>query len=111
MPFRPPLHKGLGYRSDAQRREEWDMRTKAKRAVYQTPEWRAARAAFLARPENRLCCCGCGRVADMVDHRVPHRGDMALFWDRANWQAMANIPCHQRKRQGEAAASRTMPNG
>ena len=24
---------------------------------------------------------------EVVDHIVPHKGDTALFWDRANWQA------------------------
>ncbi|WP_256371941.1 hypothetical protein [Roseivivax sp. THAF197b] len=24
----------------------------------------------------------------MVDHVIPHRGDMQLFWDRTNWQAL-----------------------
>ncbi|MCB4811684.1 HNH endonuclease [Methylovorus menthalis] len=34
--------------------------------------------------------------ATVVDHIKPHRGDMALFWDRNNWQAMAK-ECHDRK--------------
>ena len=36
------------------------------------------------------------RAASVVDHRVPHRGDMALFWDSSNWQSMAK-ECHDRK--------------
>jgi 5-methylcytosine-specific restriction protein A len=32
----------------------------------------------------------------VVDHRVPHRGDDHLFWDRSNWQAMSK-PCHDEK--------------
>ncbi|TIL42278.1 MAG: HNH endonuclease, partial [Mesorhizobium sp.] len=43
--------------------------------------------------------CGCGRVADMVDHIKPHRGDKRLFWDRANWQPMAMSPCHSSRKQ------------
>jgi len=62
-------------------------------------KWRRESKAFLARPENRLCACGCGRTADMVDHKVPHRGDMKLFWDRNNWQPMACIPCHVSRKQ------------
>ena len=34
--------------------------------------------------------------ATVVDHIVPHRGDMRLFWDTKNWQAMAKS-CHDRK--------------
>jgi len=59
-------------------------------------KWREARKAFLARPENRWCACGCGRPADMVDHKIPHKGDMKLFWDRKNWQPM-NGHCTARK--------------
>jgi 5-methylcytosine-specific restriction endonuclease McrA len=59
-------------------------------------KWREARAAFLARPENRFCACGCGQEADVVDHKVAHKGDMKLFWDRKNWQPM-NARCNARK--------------
>lgn len=36
------------------------------------------------------------KPATVVDHKIPHRGDMALFWDRDNWQSMAK-ECHDRK--------------
>lgn len=36
------------------------------------------------------------RVATVVDHIIPHDGDMAVFWDRDNWQAM-NKHCHDSK--------------
>lgn len=32
-------------------------------------------------------------LATVVDHIKPHRGDMALFWDEANWQGLCK-PCH-----------------
>lgn len=25
---------------------------------------------------------------NIVDHRIPHRGDQVLFWDRSNWQTL-----------------------
>jgi 5-methylcytosine-specific restriction protein A len=63
--------------------------------------WQKARAAFLRK--HPLCECedcqaGVLRTlaARVVDHKVPHRGDRALFWDSSNWQAMA-IECHNRK--------------
>lgn len=59
-------------------------------------QWQKARHAFLARPENAYCACGCGRPADVVDHIVAHKGDMGLFWDRSNWQPM-NRDCNSRK--------------
>lgn len=27
-------------------------------------------------------------AASIVDHKIPHRGDMALFWDETNWQSL-----------------------
>ncbi|MCC6736521.1 MAG: HNH endonuclease [Bauldia sp.] len=70
-------------------------------------KWRRERDAFLARPENRLCACGCGRVADVVDHIIPHGGDRKLFWDRKNWQPLAASPCHASKKQREERAAKT----
>lgn len=61
-----------------------------------TGNWRKASAAFLALPGNERCACGCGRVANMVDHRIAPKGDQALFWDRSNWQAF-NLACNTRK--------------
>jgi 5-methylcytosine-specific restriction enzyme A len=61
-----------------------------------TTKWERESKAFLALPDNCHCACGCGREADMVDHRVPHKGDMKLFWDRANWQPM-HRRCNSRK--------------
>lgn len=65
--------------------------------------WQRASKAFLAQPENRLCACGCGRAADMVDHIIPHRGNMKLFWDIRNWQPMASSPCHSSRKQSQEA--------
>ena len=52
--------------------------------------WQKARKSFLIR--NPLCveCEREGRVesAVVVDHVIPHRGDMDLFWDVDNWQAL-----------------------
>ncbi len=58
--------------------------------------WRKASAAFLALPGNERCACGCGRVANVVDHHKAHKGDQSLFWDRSNWRAM-NVACNSRK--------------
>ena len=51
-------------------------------------KWRTARKAFLA--AHPLCerCERSDRAvpATVVNHRVPHRGDQVLFWDRSNWE-------------------------
>jgi 5-methylcytosine-specific restriction enzyme A len=61
-------------------------------------KWRAARDAFLA--ANPLCVAclkeGIERLAGVVDHVVPHKGDLKLFWRRSNWQALCST-CHNRK--------------
>ena len=31
-----------------------------------------------------------------LDHIIPHRGDMKLFWDESNWQALCES-CHDHK--------------
>jgi 5-methylcytosine-specific restriction protein A len=62
-------------------------------------KWQRESKAYLARPENRYCACNCGRIADMVDHVIPHRGDKKLFWSRSNWQPMASSPCHSSGKQ------------
>ncbi|ELK38933.1 HNH endonuclease, partial [Brevibacillus agri BAB-2500] len=35
-------------------------------------------------------------TATVVDHIVPHKGDMRKFWDRMNWQALC-ASCHSKK--------------
>ena len=53
-------------------------------------KWRKARLRYLA--EYPLCveCHESGLIvpATNVDHIVPHRGDMELFWDIENWQSL-----------------------
>lgn len=60
--------------------------------------WRKARKLYLS--EHPLCfmCLKEGhmRVATVVDHICPHRGDMGLFWDENNWQPLCKR-CHDRK--------------
>lgn len=35
-------------------------------------------------------------AATVVDHITPHKGDKALFWQRANWQPLCKR-CHDIK--------------
>ena len=52
--------------------------------------WTKARNAYLR--DNPLCvyCRNEGRVtaADVVNHKIPHRGDQELFWDESNWESL-----------------------
>lgn len=60
--------------------------------------WQKAREGFLR--NNPLCAHHMERgeimPATVVDHVIPHKGDKALFWDRANWQPLCK-PCHDAK--------------
>jgi 5-methylcytosine-specific restriction protein A len=110
-----------GGRCDAHRRDvdlqRWQQadqnRPSARQRGYNT-RWEKARKTYLAR--HPLCACveckagGRVRVATVVDHVVPHRGDQALFWDTSNWQAMAKT-CHDRKTAGEEGGWRQEGRG
>lgn len=63
-------------------------------------KWQQARAGWLRKHPLCMQCerIGRRRVATVVDHVVAHRGDMKLFWDRANWQSLCK-PCHDSWKQ------------
>lgn len=84
-------------------------------------KWQQARARFLsAHPWCVMCLAECGITAidpteqmaacmaggfklppaNVVDHKVPHRGNMQLFWDSANWQPLCATH-HSRDKQRE----------
>ena len=75
--------------------------------LYTDPRWLRLRANFLT--HNPLCCIcdrfGLPAAADEVDHVQPHRGDLGLFFDRSNLQALCK-PCHSRKTADEVRAAR-----
>ncbi len=86
---------------DRERKARFDATRPSARARGYDSKWQRESKAFLALPENRHCACGCGRAANMVDHKQPHKGDMRLFWDRKNWQPMASVPCHVSRKQSQ----------
>lgn len=62
--------------------------------------WRKERAEYLRLHPACVMCEAEGKVraANVVDHVVPHRGDMALFWDKTNWQSLCR-PHHDSHKQ------------
>ncbi|WP_257572548.1 HNH endonuclease [Janthinobacterium sp. UMAB-56] len=44
-------------------------------------------------------------MASVVDHIEPHRGDQALFWNKANWQSLCATH-HSADKQREEAVLR-----
>lgn len=80
------------------------------RPWYKTQAWRRLRWSILER--DLFTCQRCGRVERdssqlVADHKVPHRGDKALFWDAGNLWCLCK-PCHDSAKQSEerAAAAR-----
>lgn len=67
-------------------------------------KWQKAREGHLRTSPLCVYCQREGRVtaASVVDHKVPHRGDMGLFWDRTNWQSLC-ASCHSGTKQREEA--------
>lgn len=84
------------HKKQEQKRYDQERGTAAQRGY--NARWRRARKRFLA--ANPLCveCKKEGRLtpATVVDHIIPHKGDMKLFWDERNWQALCKR-CHDRK--------------
>lgn len=105
MPYaapRPCNHPGCGAltharfceaHAEARRKRYEGERPSAARRGY-GHKWRKAREQYLK--QNPMCeeleadGTRCREPATDVDHKIPHRGDLKLFWDRKNWQAL----CH-----------------
>jgi len=70
-------------------------------------DWRWQKASKLYLANHPLCaeCQRQGRVkvAALVDHIEPHRGDYGLFWDYSNWQSLCK-ECHNIKTASEDGA-------
>lgn len=56
-----------------------------------TSRWAKARLGYLAKHPLCVAHLANGRTAaaTVVDHIVPHDGDMRLFWDVSNWQPLS----------------------
>lgn len=62
--------------------------------------WQQARDGYL---KKHPLCVFCERdgnytAATVVDHSIPHRGDMVLFWKSEHWQALCKT-CHDSEAQ------------
>ena len=108
VPGCPELIESGGYcekhKQTAARRYNQYVRDPKIQAMYDSTWWRRERRIFLnAHP---LCECPDCVVNDlttpatMVDHKIPHNGDVKLFRDKSNWQAMS-LPCHNIKTKKE----------
>lgn len=66
--------------------------------LYNNRRYRRLRSLFLQ--SNPLCieCKKNNKVvaAEVLDHIIPHRGNVELFWDENNWQSLCKT-CHNAK--------------
>jgi len=100
QPGCPALVEGGGYcdkhkKNDSQRRDQHRGSSTQRGYGYR---WQKSSKGWLR--VHPLCaeCERQGRVAaaTVVDHIVPHRGDMQLFWDPNNWESLCK-PHHDAK--------------
>lgn len=65
-------------------------------------KWRTESKVFLAEHPWCVHCMAAGvrTPAAEVDHKIPHKGDQKLFWDRKNWQGLCHS-CHSEKTASE----------
>ena len=61
--------------------------------LYSSSKWRQASAYWL---KVHPVCEVCGRPAQVVDHIIPHKGNVRMFWDKGNWQSLCKH-CHDVK--------------
>jgi 5-methylcytosine-specific restriction protein A len=90
MPNSAPVHRPIGIKPWADRKREYVENRASLSRIYGR-RWQKLRAAYLA--QHPVCECGCNRVAEVVHHIKPHRGDDALLYDWANLQALTK-KCH-----------------
>jgi 5-methylcytosine-specific restriction enzyme A len=94
MPYAPSILKRTG---------AFPVKTRSSNKMGYTYQWQQARERFLMCHPFCECeqCYGKAVRAEVVDHKVPHRGNYDLFWDESNWQALAKR-CHDRKTRSDS---------
>lgn len=81
--------------------------------LYATKAWQQLRTGILAR--DGYMCQRCGvmltqgrkhKTAAVVNHKTPHKGDLELFYDVGNLEAVCKH-CHDGKIQRQERGNRT----
>ncbi|MDX3929240.1 MAG: HNH endonuclease [Shinella sp.] len=83
------------------------------RSWYKTARWQKLRQEILVRDHytcqrTGVLCVGKYPAGDspVVDHKVPHRGDEQLFWDRNNLHCVTKAYHDSEKQKQERAQAR-----
>ncbi len=100
MPSKPPIFRPAHLGTAQQGRQAYERERGSARERGYTPEWDK-----VARHEKNLhpLCLGCSAVGwvaatTVIDHIIPHKGNMVLFWDPLNRQP-ACTPHHSTVKQ------------
>jgi len=100
MPTQSKVHRPPGWSPPKERERRWDKaRPSAAKRGY-TDQWRKMSKAFLGKHPLCKMCESHGQLTEAkeVDHIIPHRGNMTLFWDQSNWQGLCSN-CHRSEKQ------------
>lgn len=75
-------------------------------SLYKTARWQRMRLTHLSARPLCVMCMEEGRVqsGNVVDHIIPHRGDLTLFYDETNFQTLC-------KRHHDGAKQRAEKGG
>lgn len=97
MPWASKVHRPLGARVKAKR-----VRKMNRTEMGYDARWAKYSKQYLAAHPLCVECKKHGVItpSEHTDHIIPHRGDMALFWDPKNHQALCRV-CHGRKTASE----------
>lgn len=95
MPTSPPTFRPPWMPAPVELRRAADRWRGSSRERGYTGAWDKASKRFLRGHPLCVCCEANGgdEAASLTDHIIPHRGDMMLFWDESNWQALCAW-CH-----------------
>lgn len=107
MPTMPKTHRPIGAPTPQVRAHLDRQRRGTRHDQGYTNAWCRARDRYLDRHPLCVYCALANRVtaANVVDHIIPHRGDMVLFWDEDNWQSLCP-PCHNSTKRREENSAR-----
>ena len=96
MPVRPAKHVPAASLHKRHVPQEQQRETSNQRGY--TWKWTKARNGYMSRHPLCVHCEARGviRLATDLDHIIPHKGDMDLFWQRSNWQGLCKS-CHSTK--------------
>ncbi len=101
---RPCTHPGCGVLTNSGRCADHpristrSTHAKEYNKLYKTARWKRERRAHLNKHPLCVYCDqkGITKLAVILDHITPHKGDITLFWDRKNRQGLCK-QCHDRK--------------